>query len=206
MVRIWKMHWPVRPSALYWKSPFSPTRCKHNVRWQHLSQMEERSFKPALEIIVQIKTQQTKCGTSAATYRKLMEPYCFYLLSSVDRWLKIKACLYSCRNQVATDRGLSVGPTDLVFARKISDAQFIFGCAGSKVFLISFGIVKACVVCVATYACAGFMRRKWIDANTTLALQLRVWTSCSRITFFLPHHLFVRPLEIGAQLFCYLAY
>ena len=127
----------------------------------------KRSFKPTLEIVVQIKTPQAKCGTSVATYFKLMEPYCFYLLSSVDRWLKIKACLYSCKNQVATDRGLSVGPTDLFLARKISDAPFIFGSAGNKVFLISFGIVKACavcvvcvicVVCVATYAFGGFMR------------------------------------------------
>ena len=68
-------------------------RCKHIVRWQHLSQikaillwLDENVFSP-------IKTQQATSRTSAATY-KLMEPHCgaliiFKFLISISSYFKM---------------------------------------------------------------------------------------------------------------------
>ena len=48
-------------------------RCKHIVRWQHLSQIKARLFWLVENIFFQLKTLLAKSGTSAATY-DLMEP------------------------------------------------------------------------------------------------------------------------------------
>ena len=53
-------------------------RCKHNVRWQHLSQMKDGSFLVSFIFFLLIKTQHTLSGTSAATY-KVMKPHCIIL-------------------------------------------------------------------------------------------------------------------------------
>ena len=47
-------------------------RSKHIVRWQHLSQIKAWLFWLVENIFFQLKTQQSKSGTCAATY-KLME-------------------------------------------------------------------------------------------------------------------------------------
>ena len=49
-------------------------RCKHIVRWQHLSQIKARLLWLVKNVFSTIKTQQATSGTCAATY-KLMEPH-----------------------------------------------------------------------------------------------------------------------------------
>ena len=49
-------------------------KCKHIVRWQHLSRIKARLYWLVENDFFPIKTQQATSGTSAATY-ELMEPH-----------------------------------------------------------------------------------------------------------------------------------
>ena len=54
-------------------------RCKHIVRWQHLSRIKARLLWLVENVFSPIKMQQATSGTSAATY-ELMEPHCTIIL------------------------------------------------------------------------------------------------------------------------------
>ena len=43
-------------------------RCKHIIRWQHVSQIKARSFWLVENIFFSMETKQAVTGTSAATY------------------------------------------------------------------------------------------------------------------------------------------
>ena len=67
--------------SLQWKNHGQPSeewgsiRCKHTVRWQHLSQIKARLFWLVENIFFQLKMLQAKTGTGTAPY-DLMEPHC----------------------------------------------------------------------------------------------------------------------------------
>ena len=52
-------------------------RCKHVVRWQHLSRIKAKLLWLFENVLSPIKKQQATSRTSAATY-KLMEPHYIY--------------------------------------------------------------------------------------------------------------------------------
>ena len=68
-------------------------RCKHIVRWQHLSQIKVMLLWLDENVFSLIKTQQATYRTSAAAY-KLMEPHCgalipFQSLARISSYFKM---------------------------------------------------------------------------------------------------------------------